>query len=319
MTHLTEAQRYTIEVLRAKNYSQKHIADVIGKSPSVVCRELKRNSDKRNGHYKSDLAQRKCNKRHKDKKKNIRFDSEIKDSVDSLIKMHYSPEQVVGFLKKNDFKTVSHETIYNYIWLNKKNDGQLFKYLRNKGKRYRKRGAQKDKRGIIPDKKCISTRPTVVDEKSRFGDLEIDTIVGKNHKGAIVTINDRATGILRMKKVESRDAPAVKAATIQLLYDWKPFIQTITADNGKEFALHKAIEKELDIQFFFAHPYHPWERGANENLNGLIRQFIPKKSDLALFSDDDILSIQDNLNNRPRKRFNFESPNQVFYRIAFIS
>jgi len=152
----------------------------------------------------------------------------------------------------------------------------LYLRLRTAGKRYRKRGIKKDSRGIIPDRKSIEDRPKVVALKERFGDLEIDTIIGKNHKGAIVTINDRATGVLKMKRIASKESELVKQATIELLQDCKPFINTITSDNGKEFAQHQEISLALKIDFYFANPYSPWERGANENINGLIRQYIPK-------------------------------------------
>ena len=175
----------------------------------------------------------------------------------------------------------------------------------------------KDKRGRIVGRRSIEQRPTIVEEKQRFGDLEIDTIIGRNHQGAILTINDRSTGMLKMKKLSGKNAEELAKATINLLQDWKPFLHTITADNGKEFAQHQAIAQALDIDFYFAHPYHSWERGANENLNGLIRQYIPKKSDFTLINENEIQKIQEDLNNRPRKRFDFDSPNQIFKKNNF--
>jgi IS30 family transposase len=305
--------------MRQSNYSQKAIALAIGKDKSVVSRELKRNSDGRNGEYKSDLAERKCRERHKRKRKSSKFTAPMQDKVETLLREDYSPEQVVGFLKQEGTACVSHERIYQHIWADKKRGGNLYKHLRTKGKRYRKRGAAKDKRGLICNKVSIEERPEVVEKKSRFGDLEIDTVIGKNHQGAIVTINDRATGMLKMKKIPKKEAALVKEAALELLQEWKPLIHTITSDNGKEFALHQDIAKELGIQFYFAHPYHSWERGANENLNGLIRQYIPKKTDLEDISDQFIADIQDKLNNRPRKRLNFKSPNQAFLKVAFIT
>lgn len=301
------------------NYSQKAIAIAIGKDKSVVSRELKRNSDAGNGEYKSDLAERLCSERHKHKRKSCKFTSPMQDKVEELLREDYSPEQVVGFLKQEGSACVSHERIYQHIWADKKKGGNLYKHLRTKGKRYRKRGAAKDKRGIICNRVSIEQRPAIVEEKLRFGDLEIDTVIGKNHQGAIVTINDRATGMLKMKKIPKKEAALLKKAALELLQEWKPLIHTITSDNGKEFALHQEIAKELEIQFYFAHPYHSWERGANENLNGLIRQYIPKKTDFADISDQFIAEIQDKLNNRPRKRLNFESPKQAFLKVAFIT
>jgi IS30 family transposase len=175
--------------MRQSNYTQKAIALAIGKDKSVISRELKRNSDGRTGEYKSDLAERKCRERHKRKRKSSKFTAPMQDRVETLLREDYSPEQVVGFLKQEDTACVSHERIYQHIWADKKRGGNLYKHLRTKGKRYRKRGAAKDKRGTICNKVSIEERPDIVEEKSRFGDLEIDTVIGKNHQGAIVTIN----------------------------------------------------------------------------------------------------------------------------------
>jgi len=303
-----------------ENYQQIDIAKAIGRHKSVVCREIKRNCDKRNGSYNHDLAQRKYEKRNKGKPKKIRFTDEKKQLIVKLLEDKYSPEQISGYCKRNGIDMVSHERIYQYIWQDKKQGGKLYIHLRTRGKRYRKRGNMKDSRGIIKDRVCISKRPQIVGEKQRFGDLEIDTIIGKDHKGAILTINDRATGLLKMKKVNSRSAEEVKEATIELLKPLKPFLHTITGDNGKEFALHQDIAKELNIDFYFARPYHSWESGANENLNGLIRQYIPKKADLEQYTFKQIQWIEQQINQRSRKRFNFASPFEMFnQKVAFVT
>ena len=171
---------------------------------------------------------------------------------------------------------VSTERIYQFIGKDKRQGGKLYKHLRTKGKRYRKRGSLKDSRGLIMGKRGIEMRPAIVDKKERIGNLEIDLVMGKDHKGALLTINDRATGLLLMGKVESKEAHEIEAKTIELLMDWKPFIHTITSDNGKEFSSHMNIADALDIDYYFAKPYHSWQRGANENLNGLVRQYLPK-------------------------------------------
>lgn len=320
MKHLTAAQRYTISVMKAQGYKQKDIAQAIDKSASAVSRELKRNCDKRSGKYDDALAQRKCSCRHKAKAKAKRFTAPVQTYVEELLCKDYSPEQIVGIARKEGVNIVSHERIYQHIWSDKRRKGNLHTHLRTSGKRYRKRGACKDKRGLIKERVSIEQRPPDVQAKERFGDLEIDTIIGKNHQGAIVTINDRATGILRMKKIAKKEAELVKAAAIELLTPWKSALHTITSDNGKEFAQHQQIAQALQIGFYFAKPYHSWERGANENLNGLIRQYIPKSTDFTTITDDQIAAIQDKLNNRPRKRFNFETPNHVFnLKVAFIT
>jgi len=320
MSHLTKEQRYTIGVLLDQNFKKSEIALLIGKDKSVVTRELKRNCDLRNGKYNFQLAQRKYEKRQIEKPKKIHLTLEIKATINTYLFLDYSPEQIVGKCSKTGVDCVSIERIYQYIWKDKNDKGCLYLSLRTAGKRYRKRGSKKDSRGIIPNRKSIEERPKAVELKERFGDLEIDTIIGKNHKGAIVTINDRATGILRMKKIESKESELVKQATIELLQNWKPFLNTITSDNGKEFAKHQEINSALEIDFYFANPYSPWERGANENINGLIRQYIPKSSSFEELTQEKIIEIQEKLNNRPRKRFNFETPNDMFnQKVAFVT
>ena len=273
MSHLTESQRYTISSMLKQGYNKSEIGRTIGKHKCVVHNEIKRNSDKRSGVYNDELANKKYAKRQKEKPKYKRFTLELKNVIEVLLREDYSPEQVVGILKKQEKETVSVERIYQHIWEDKKNKGDLYTHLRCQGRRYRKRGASKDSRGIIKDRVSIEQRPKIVDDRSRFGDLEVDLIIGKNHNQAIVTINDRASGMLKMKKVASKEASVVSNAINELLEDWKPYLYTITADNGKEFAGHKQIAENLNIDYFFAHPYHSWERGSNENLNGLIRPF----------------------------------------------
>jgi len=325
MSHLTYEQRYAISVMLKAKYRQKQIAEAIDKDKSVVSREIARNCDKRNGNYDADLAERKYEKRRDSKPKKVYFTAEIQEMVEDKLAKKYSPEQIVGVAKKQGVACVSHERIYQHIWKDKRKKGNLYDHLRTKGKRYRKRGAAKDSRGIIPDRVDISQRPKVVDDRERAGDLEIDTIIGKNHQGAILTVNDRASGLLKMKKLEGKSAQQLAMATIELLEDMKPFLNTITADNGREFAAHQTISKALEIDFYFARPYHSWERGANENLNGLIRQYIPKQTDFSTITDEYIKFVENELNNRPRKRHDFQTPNQIFnqltnhQKVAFVT
>ena len=317
MSHLTREQRYVISCLLSQGKKQKEIADIIEKDKSVISREIKRNKDQRNGLYKYELAQKKYDYRQKNKPKQKRFTPEIKTRVNALINDDYSPEQIVGISKEQGFTCVSHECIYQYIWLDKKNKGELYTHLRRKGRSYRKRGSKKDTRGIIKNRVSIDKRPKIVEKRKRFGDLEVDLIIGKNHNQAILTVNDRASGMLKMKKVKSKEANIVAKAIISILEDWEPFLHTITADNGKEFANHQMVADNLNIDYYFAHPYHSWERGSNENLNGLIRQYFPKGSDFSPISDKDVEKVQDKLNNRPRKRFKFKTPIFVMNNLLF--
>lgn len=310
MKHITQEQRYTICVMKEKGFNQKEIAETIGKDKSVVSRELKRNCDKRSKKYEADLAQRKYQKRQKEKPKHIYFTEDVKQLVNKLLIDDYSPEQIAGRSKKTGENCVSPERIYQYIWNEKKQGGMLYKHLRHKGRKYRKRGNAKDTRGIIKDRIDIDKRPAIVNEKIRIGDLEIDTVIGKNHKGALLTINDRVSSSVWIAKLDSKNAEELTQKTIEILNPLSFLVHTITADNGKEFAEHKKISKALKLDFYFAKPYHSWERGANENTNGLIRQYFTKGSSFENITNDDVQRVQDILNNRPRKKLNFLTPNE---------
>ena len=315
MKHLTVEQRYTISVMKSQGHSQTSISLAIGKDKSVVSRELSRNCDKRSGVYDSDLAQRKCRQRQLAKPHYSRFTDEIKQYVDARLGNELSPEQIAGRAALEGTPCVSHERIYQYVWRNKKEGGQLHLHLRRQGRKYRKRGNSKDTRGIIKDRIGIEKRPAIVDEKIRFGDFEIDTIIGQNHQGAILTMNDRRTGLLLMRKLKGKDAGPVVTKAIEALLPIKHLIHTITADNGKEFAYHKQISKALDIDFYFARPYHSWERGANENTNGLIRQYFRKGTSFEHITDAEVKRVQDQINNRPRKKLSYLTPNEYFFSI----
>jgi IS30 family transposase len=286
-----------------QNKKKSEIALTIGVSKSTVTRETQRNSDERSHIYPYKLAQSKSEKRKQEKPKKTFFSNSMKIRVRELIEKEYSPEQITGFCRRHNKDMVSHERIYQYILADKKIKGTLFTFLRCKGRRYRKRGAYKDPRGIIINRIDIDKWPKDVEKREVFGGLEADTIVGKDHKRAIVTINDRSTGMLKMKKVNTREAAEVEQAIIELLEDWSPFnIRTMTVDNGKEFANHQSITKKTEVDIYFAKPYHSWQRGSNENLNGLIRQYIPKKTDFSLISDEYICYVENKIKNRPRKR-----------------
>lgn len=312
MGHLTLEQRYKIETYRNLGKGISEIADYIGRNKSVVSREIRRNSDGRSAVYKADLAHRKATQRHQEKAKKCRFNDAVETNILYYLQQDYSPEQIAGRAALDGVEMVSHERIYQHIWKDKRGGGKLHKHLRTKGKRYRKRGHSKDSRGLITNRVDISQRPKIVDKKERLGDLEIDLVIGKGHKGALLTINDRATGLLFMGKIDSKEAQAVEAKTIELLEEWKPLIHTITSDNGKEFANHQSLCQKLEIDYYFAKPYHSWERGANENLNGLVRQYFPKMTNFELITQEQIERVVNILNNRPRKRFDYKTPTEVF-------
>ena len=313
--HLTSEQRYTISQLLENSYTQKEIAKIIGVSCSTICREIKRNCDKRSGEYRYDLAQRKTEQRQEQKRRKQSFTMSMIKRVKKLLKKDFSPEQIAGRCELDGIEMVSPETIYRWIWKNKRQGGKYYKHLRRQGRRYKKRGCKNAGRGFIPNRVDIDQRPEIVDMKERFGDLEIDTIIGKNHKGAILTINDRVTSRVWIRKLFGKEAAQLAKKTKAALRKVKKIIHTITADNGKEFAKHEEIAQGLEINFYFCKPYHSWERGANENTNGLIRQYIPKGTDFSEITDKEIRRIENILNNRPRKRLGYLTPNEKFNQI----
>ena len=272
--HLTAEQRYTIYAMLQEEYQQNEIAKVIGVSKSTISREIRRNCDKRSGKYNNDLAHRKAQGRKKGKLHAQKLTRKMRKRIRKLLKKGFSPEQITGRERLEGREMVSHETIYRWIWEQKRRGGDLHKYLRRQGRKYAKRGSKNAGRGFIPNRVDIDKRPEEVEKKKRFGDLEIDTIIGKNHKGAILTINDRVTGRVWIRKLQGKEAIPVARVTAWALRKVKRLIHTITADNGKEFAKHEEIAQKLEINFYFCKPYHSWERGANENTNGLIRQYI---------------------------------------------
>ena len=299
--------------MRKQNFSMGEIAAVIGKHKSTISRELRRNCDRRSGRYDADLAQRKCERRQKEKPHRVRFTEEVRLRVEAMLREDYSPEQIVGRCKLEGLECVSVETIYQHVWGDKRRGGDLHTHLRRKGRKYRKRDAKKDSRGVIRDRVSIDERPKVVDDKSRFGDLEIDLVMGANHRRALLTANDRASGISWIALLEGKDSRALAEKAAETLMPFKGLLHTVTSDNGKEFAEHKAIAKSLAVDYYFAHPYHSWERGANENMNGLIRQYLPKGTPFDGLDDNEIKRIRDKLNNRPRKKLGFLTPIEYFF------
>ena len=312
MSHLTLEQRYQISDLLCAGHSQGKIAEQLGIHKSTISRELSRNSDGRSGAYRPNLAQRKSQERQKSKPKRKRFTAAMEAYVRDKLEKDLSPEQIAGEAKRQGVDCVCAERIYQYVWADKKRGGLLYRRLRTKGKKYAKRGSLKGKRGQIAGRVDIDQRPQIVEQKQRVGDVEMDLVIGKDHKGALLTINDRATGMLKMGYVESKEAAVVQAKAVELLADWKALLHTVTTDNGKEFAYHYKVSEQLDVNCYFAKPYHSWERGSNENLNGLVRQYFPKGMNFDRITEQRVNEVVDILNQRPRKRFGYRSPEEVF-------
>jgi len=311
-TQLTLSKRYHISTLNKQGYSQKYIAKEVGVHPSTISRELRRNNDLVRG-YNAELAQIKSTKTEMQKKKRFSLTKAIEKYIRAKLKQDWSPEQISGRMKLDTGVSVVHETIYRYIYTNKSNGGKLYKYLRHKNKKYHCRSNDYQARGTIIDRVMIDKRPKIVEKKNRIGDLEIDTVVGKDHKGFLVTVVDRKSKFVLIKNVPTKEAKIVTDALIEMIQPIKAITKTITSDNGKEFAYHKQVSAALDIDFYFANPYHSWERGLNEHTNGLIRQYLPKKSEFLHVSKDEIIMIQNRLNHRPRKSLNYKTPYEVFF------
>jgi IS30 family transposase len=310
---LTLKERYHISTLLERGYKQKEIAAQIGVHPSTVSREIKRNWDNSSNRYEYSTAHLNTKNRHQFKPKYTVIDHTVEKYIREKLKAGWSPEQISGRMKMECMGSISHETIYQFIYRNKANKGRLYKYLRHKNKKYHKRANEYKQRGMILDRMMIEKRPKIVEKKKHIGDLEIDTVIGKDHIGALVTVVDRKSKFTLIKKIPSKHADIVTNALIEMLTPIKSVIKTITSDNGKEFAYHKDISEALDTDFYFANPYHSWERGLNEHTNGLIRQYIPKKSDFTQISKEDIITIQEKLNHRPRKVLNYKTPYEVFF------
>ena len=304
--HVTREQRSQISALKAIATPLNKIAQVIGLSPSSVCRELKRNTGKRGYRYKQadNMASVRRSRISQIPKK---MTPEMVDLIEEKLELDWSPEQISGRLKLEK-RFISHESIYRHIREDKKCGGDLYIKLRRKGKKYNKRVTGKAGRGCIPNRVDIENRPAVVEEKSRIGDWEGDTIIGAEHQGAILSYVDRSSKFTILSKVANKTAELVLHASIEQFQAHGLPVLTITYDNGKEFSNHEKIAKALNAQCYFAKPYHSWERGLNEHTNGLVRQYFPKKTSFRDITNEQLQSISDKLNHRPRKSLNYLTP-----------
>ena len=308
-TQLTREERYQIHALKQTGHSQTEIAVILGRHKSTISRELSRNQGMRG--YRPKQAHSLALERRKAKAR-PRFGGSVWVKVELLIKLDWSPEQISGRLKVEEGIRISHEHIYQYIYADKRAGGQLYRHLRCQKKR-RKRYGSYDRRGVIRNQVSIDERPVVVDERSRVGDWEGDTVIGKNHKGALVTLVERKSLYTVIGAVGRKTAEAVHIAIVTGLTPYKDQVHTLTYDNGKELAEHEQIAEELGAEIYFAHPYSSWERGVNENTNGLLRQYFPKGRELTDVSQEEIEHAMERLNHRPRKTLGFQTPFEVFF------
>jgi len=317
--HFSYEERIMLSLLLKQGKSKTDIAKELQRDRSNIYREINRNaSPGEYSLYNAEPAQKRKDARSKNSCKKKAIKGRMEEYIKYKLSKKWSPEQIANRAKLKGILMVSHETIYQYIYDDKKEGGKLVNHLRRAHRTRRKRRNSYDNRGIIKDRTSIEKRPAIVNKQKRYGDWEGDTIIGKNHQGAIVTLVERKSLFLKVKKVNKREAKLTADGICSVMDDVKNKCHTITFDNGKEFAAHKDIEKYLETSIFFAHPYSAYERGCNENINGLLRQYIPKSTDLSSISDDYLLFVQNEINNRPRKKLGFLTPNEIFSKFVAL-
>ena len=309
-SQLTEGERNQIYALLQEDISLRRIAVILQRASSTIGREIRRNHGQRG--YRPKQAQRKAQERRKTPR-SFKMNPEALIYIEEKLREEYSPEQISYTMRGSVGVRVSHERIYQHIWQDKKNGGDLYRKLRIAGvKKHRKRYGKKDWRGKIPNRVDIDQRPAIVDEKTRIGDWEADLVSGVHHRGFLVTLVERTSKYTLIGQVKQKTAAKVTTEIMRLLAPHKERVQTITYDNGREFSAHELINEGLNCQSYFAKPYHSWERGLNENTNGLIRQYFPKGMDLREVSRDEIAFVMKRLNHRPRKTLAFKPPHDIF-------
>ncbi len=307
---LTPGERYELSALRKQGLRPAAIARALGRHRSTISREFRRNL-RSDGWYDARTADQRARMRRSRSRRNRRFTAEDWDVVMERLRMEWSPEQISGRLSKDGSLRISHETIYRFIWRDKRRGGSHYTLLRQAGKKRRKRYGAYDSRGRLAGKRHISERPATVEDRGELGHWEIDTVLGST-KPCIVTLVERKVGYLIIGKLRNRTVAELNRVTIQLINSAPVPIHTITADNGTEFHGYKQIEAQTEALFYFANPHHSWERGTNENTNGLIRQYLPKRTSLANVTQKQCHRIADKLNNRPRKRLDFRTPQESY-------
>ena len=313
---LTLQERYYIEVEIKNGTSQKQIAKALGRSQGTISKEIARNKGERG--YRHKQADRTAKQRHQEKEKSIKLTEDIKEFIEEKLKANQSsPEQIAGRIKRVLGVSLHHETIYRYILQDKADGGELYLHLRHKQKPYRKRyGSSTNSAKGIPDRVDIDQRPQEVNDRLRVGDWEADTVIGANHKGAIVTLDERVSKLRLALPQIGKFAKETQESIIELLKPFSKFVKTITFDNGKEFAKHIDIASSLECDTYFAKPYHSWERGQNENANGLLRQYFPKGMEFVDIAREEVIKAVHKLNSRPRKCLDYATPYEAFMELT---
>jgi len=312
---ITAAERYTIARLRQHGYTRAAIARLLGRHRSTISREVRRNATRHDGGYRSELADSYARTRRARSRRNQRFSPADWAHVYARLREYWSPEQIAGRFRLERGLRISHETIYRHIWADKRAGGMLHTYLRGGRKQRRKRYGRYDNRGRLANKRPITARPAVVDTRGRIGNWEADTILGADaSRHCVLSMVERKTGYLVLGKLSARTTAAVNRRAIPLLRQQAHPVRTLTCDNGTEFHGYTALEAATPVRCYFATPHHAWERGTNENTNGLVRQYLPKRMDLADLTQRDCRTIARALNQRPRKRLGYRTPEECYAR-----
>jgi transposase, IS30 family len=309
---LTTEERYRIAAARRQGLHQAAIARELGRSRSTVCREIGRNSARYDDGYRACKAEERTRGRRSRSRRNRRVSREDWLVVVWLLREKWSPEQASGWLRTHGVVSISHETIYRHVWEDKRRGGDLHSHLRGARKKCRKRNGSYDSRGRLAGKRHISERPACVEHRRQLGHWEVDTVMGTGSRHCIVSAVERKSGFALIGKLKSRTTEELNRRLEMLIARYKNRFRTITVDNGTEFHSYENLEKATGTRFYFATPYHSWERGSGENLNGLIRQYLPRGKSMTALTQQQCDAIADRLNTRPRKRLRFQTPEECF-------
>ena len=313
---LSREERYTIARGRSDRWSLRRIALFLGRSPSTISREVRRNAHVTDGGYRTDVAQWHTNARRRRSRQGTRVPGRIQHRVRQKLHQQWSPEQIAGHFEVTGLFAISHETIYRMIRLDRKHGGTPYTYTRHMAKARRKGYGNKDYRGRLEGKRHISERPKEVESRLQLGHWEADTVMGRDRHHGVLTLVERATGFGIVKKISCRTAEEVTAVAKRAIRRHRKRFRTITLDNGTEFHNYRELEQATDVICYFATPYHSWERGCNENFNGLLRQYLKKGASMKQLTQEQCDRIADRLNTRPRKRLGWRSPKEVYYEAA---
>jgi len=309
---LSTEERYQIAAQRSQGVTTARIATALGRHRGTIAREVTRNATPYDGAYRPSMAVEMTNGRRSRSRRNARYGPTDFAPVEALLKRHWSPEQIVGRRRREGLPVMSHETIYLHIWKDKVNGGSLWSNLRGAPKQRRKRYGRKDSRGRLAGKRMIGERPAVVNERRRLGDWELDTVHGRG-KPCVVTAVERKSGLVRIGPLPRATVEHTNARLIALLADEPHRVRTLTPDNGAEFHGYKQLEQTLCATVYFATPHHAWERGTNENTNGLLRQYLPKGTPLGDLTQRQCDTFAAKLNHRPRRRHGYRTPHEVYH------